>query len=670
MVSSALIYEEYYFKSSVQLNSMGRGIVTVIGIDIEPGSSPRSTRAPRYSVVVLRDGSVLRELEGVPFHGVIRLILEYHAEILAVDNLNEIVETPRHVAVLSKLIPSWCKIVEVAGTERSLAEIARRFNISAAHLTPLQAARVCALAAFHGIGREVKLHVDRTYVVVSKGRTPLQGGSSSERFKRSIRACVLRVVKEVKEALEKSGLDYDLLVKRSKGGLEKGLFVVYAPVERVREVVSPLRSRNVKITIKPVPLSTQTNEELGGRLVIVGVDPGTTIGVAVLDFTGRPLLVTSSKVPDREFVIREVLKLGRPVLVAVDTSKPPDFAKKLASKLGAVLYTPDYDLPVEEKRRIVSEYSALYGVEVPDSHARDALAGAVKAYRALRALIEEVESKTRGLRGVAREKIVVEVLKGKSLVEALEEYFTQELSRSFKLEQRISTSLERSVSSAEKSELDRLYSRIAELESTIKRLEEELRARDKLIEELQIELKLTRKRDTSEECERRVQSLLLEIESLKKALVERDRTINSLLQRISSLEEAITGLINGELVCAVKASSLGGNSCPNLHVYLDDAKYLSESVLECIRRGKLALITPPNTLIDWRAIRVPVVTASPLLELKNYVLIPASVLSNVMSQWRVIEEYEAEEKRKRILKIIEEYQKSRGLRTESPGHSV
>jgi predicted RNase H-like nuclease (RuvC/YqgF family) len=612
---------------------------------------------PKYSVVVLRDGVVYKEVENVPLYKVIRLILEYRADILAVDNLNEIVESPRDIAKLSKLIPPWCRVVEVAGVEQRLVEVARKFNIESPHLTPLQAARVCAYAALNGIGREVKLYVDRTYVVVSKGRTPIQGGSSSERFKRSIRACVLRVVKEVKETLEKNGLDYDLLVKKSRGGLEKGLFVVYASLERVREVISPLRSRNVKITVKPVLTSIPVTEESSSRLVILGVDPGTTIGIAVLDFTGKPLLVASGKVPDREQVVGEVLRFGKPVIIAVDTSKPPEFAKKLASKLGAILYTPEYDLTVEEKQKLSSEYSVLYTIDIPDSHARDALAGAIKAYRSFKPLIEEVESKTRGLRGVVREKIIVEVLRGKSLVEVLDEYFMRELSRDFKLRQK--TPLIVKSNERVKEDLDKLHSRIVELESIVKKLEEELKIRDKLIEELQIELKAVKKRDLSEECERRVQNLLLEIESLRKMLRDRENTLNSILQHVVSLEEAINRLIKGDLIGAVKASSLKNTTCTSKPVYLDDLKFLSNELLECIKREKSVLLIPPGVQIDWKVVKVPVVEVSPVLDFKDYVLVASNSLSNVKELWRTIEEFEAKERRRRIMEMIEEYKKSR-----------
>jgi predicted RNase H-like nuclease (RuvC/YqgF family) len=614
-------------------------------------------RVPKYSVVVLRDGVVYKEVENVPLYKVIRLILEYRADILAVDNLNEIVESPRDIAKLSKLIPPWCRVVEVAGVEQRLVEVARKFNIESPHLTPLQAARVCAYAALNGIGREVKLYVDRTYVVVSKGRTPIQGGSSSERFKRSIRACVLRVVKEVKETLEKNGLDYDLLVKKSRGGLEKGLFVVYASLERVREVISPLRSRNVKITVKPVLTSIPVTEESSSRLVILGVDPGTTIGIAVLDFTGKPLLVASGKVPDREQVVGEVLRFGKPVIIAVDTSKPPEFAKKLASKLGAILYTPEYDLTVEEKQKLSSEYSVLYTIDIPDSHARDALAGAIKAYRSFKPLIEEVESKTRGLRGVVREKIIVEVLRGKSLVEVLDEYFMRELSRDFKLRQK--TPLIVKSNERVKEDLDKLHSRIVELESIVKKLEEELKIRDKLIEELQIELKTVKKRDLSEECERRVQNLLLEIESLRKMLRDRENTLNSILQHVVSLEEAINRLIKGDLIGAVKASSLKNTTCTSKPVYLDDLKFLSNELLECIKREKSVLLIPPGVQIDWKVVKVPVVEVSPVLDFKDYVLVASNSLSNVKELWRTIEEFEAKERRRRIMEMIEEYKKSR-----------
>jgi predicted RNase H-like nuclease (RuvC/YqgF family) len=612
---------------------------------------------PKYSVVVLRDGVVYKEVENVPLYKVIRLILEYRADILAVDNLNEIVESPRDIAKLSKLIPPWCRVVEVAGVEQRLVEVARKFNIESPHLTPLQAARVCAYAALNGIGREVKLYVDRTYVVVSKGRTPIQGGSSSERFKRSIRACVLRVVKEVKETLEKNGLDYDLLVKKSKGGLEKGLFVVYASLERVREVISPLRSRNVKITVKPVLTSIPVTEESSSRLVILGVDPGTTIGIAVLDFTGKPLLVASGKVPDREQVVGEVLRFGKPVIIAVDTSKPPEFAKKLASKLGAILYTPEYDLTVEEKQKLSSEYSVLYTIDIPDSHARDALAGAIKAYRSFKPLIEEVESKTRGLHSVVREKIIVEVLRGKSLVEVLDEYFMRELSRDFKLRQK--TPLIVKSNECVKEDLDKLHSRIVELESIVKKLEEELKIRDKLIEELQIELKAVKKRDLSEECERRVQNLLLEIESLRKMLRDRENTLNSILQHVVSLEEAINRLIKGDLIGAVKASSLKNTTCTSKPVYLDDLKFLSNELLECIKREKSVLLIPPGVQIDWKVVKVPVVEVSPVLDFKDYVLVASNSLSNVKELWRTIEEFEAKERRRRIMEMIEEYKKSR-----------
>jgi predicted RNase H-like nuclease (RuvC/YqgF family) len=614
-------------------------------------------RVPKYSVVVLRDGVVYKEVENVPLYKVIRLILEYRADILAVDNLNEIVESPRDIAKLSKLIPPWCRVVEVAGVEQRLVEVARKFNIESPHLTPLQAARVCAYAALNGIGREVKLYVDRTYVVVSKGRTPIQGGSSSERFKRSIRACVLRVVKEVKETLEKNGLDYDLLVKKSRGGLEKGLFVVYASLERVREVISPLRSRNVKITVKPVLTSIPVTEESSSRLVILGVDPGTTIGIAVLDFTGKPLLVASGKVPDREQVVGEVLRFGKPVIIAVDTSKPPEFAKKLASKLGAILYTPEYDLTVEEKQKLSSEYSVLYTIDIPDSHARDALAGAIKAYRSFKPLIEEVESKTRGLRSVVREKIIVEVLRGKSLVEVLDEYFMRELSRDFKLRQK--TPLIVKSNERVKEDLDKLHSRIVELESIVKKLEEELKIRDKLIEELQIELKAVKKRDLSEECERRVQNLLLEIESLRKMLRDRENTLNSILQHVVSLEEAINRLIRGDLIGAVKASSLKNTTCTSKPVYLDDLKFLSNELLECIKREKSVLLIPPGVQIDWKVVKVPVVEVSPVLDFKDYVLVASNSLSNVKELWRTIEEFEAKERRRRIMEMIEEYKKSR-----------
>lgn len=627
-----------------------------MGIDIKPGHSPRSNRPPRYAVVILRDGGVIDKLDNITLYNAIRLIIEYHVDVLAVDNLSEIAKNSRDLARLSKIIPSWCKVVEVTNTGDTYIkteELAQRLGLGQTNLSPIDTALVVAYAAYKGIGKEVKLTSDRVYIVVSKGRTPTQGGSSTDRFKRSIRASVLQLVKEIKEVLDKNELDYDLVVKESDGGLERGFFIVYAPLEKVREIVSPLDHKNVKIKIKPAYRSKSIRELK--RNVIVGIDPGASIGIAALDLDGNPLFVYSYKNPDREKVIETILAIGKPVIVSVDVAKPPEYAKKIASTLNAILYYPDEDLSVDEKQRLVNEYVASYNVEVPDTHARDALSAAIKAYKQVKPLIEEVESKIRGINGLNRDEVVLQILKGRPLSEVLEEAFMKILTRHESEEQR--TRVERRKLTVNTEDMQKLQARIIELENTVKRLEEALRARDELIENLELELRLLRRRPVSEEYDRKINQLQIENESLRKAITEKNSIIEFLRDKIMSLQRIIVDTALGKVTIACKSSCV--NNCRNLPVYVDNALHIEE----CIKYAKMyrtgLIVSKEFETLNWDDIRVPIIRADPLLDLGEYVLVEESLVKEIDNTWRKIEEMEANERKERILRMIKEYQESR-----------
>ena len=631
-------------------------LVTVMGIDIKPGYSPRSSRAPRYAVVVLRDGHVIDKLDDAPLHTIIRYIVEYHVDILAVDNVSELAEDSRDMARLSRIIPSWCRVVEVTNTTggfKSVSELAKEIGLQVKPSTPLDTALVNAYAAYRGYGKVIKLPPERVYVIVSKGRTPAQGGASSNRFKRSIRASILQLVRDVREALDKAGLDYDLVVKKSDGGLERGLFVVYAPMERVREAVSPVKSKNARILIKPVSSSKPVIRPR--KAVIMGIDPGTSVGVAVIDFEGNPLIVKSYKNPDREQIINDVLVVGKPVVVAVDTARPPGYAKKVASLLGARLHTPEEDLGLEEKHKLVSEFAAERGVEIPDSHACDALAAALKAYGQIKPLIDEVESKIRGISGVNRDEIICQVLQGRPLSEVLEEAFHKVLAKGRK--QPIYRQLKASEKHHGEGGSARLQSKVSELENTVKRLEKEVKLRDELIEKLELELKLLKKKPVNEDCERRLNQLRVELEVLRRSVEEKLKLVEELKSKITRLETLIIGAAMGKYTLACKHQSL--DSCNGMPVYVDNEANLHKCV-EYARSSRTGVLVPAGFKpYQQGELRVPVLGVNVVLDLGNYVLVEGNVLEVIKSAWREIDELESRERRERILKMVREYQEAR-----------
>jgi len=121
------------------------------------------------------------------------------------------------------------------------------------------------------------------------------------------------------------------------------------------------------------------------QLLIVGIDPGITTALAVLDVNGNLVYLESSKHLELSMLISKTLKLGKVVLVGTDKYKVPKLIGAFATKLGARIVSPEEDLQVDEKKIMMSYFT--YG----DEHQRDALACALFAYKSLRALLAKID---------------------------------------------------------------------------------------------------------------------------------------------------------------------------------------------------------------------------------------------------------------------------------------
>jgi len=120
--------------------------------------------------------------------------------------------------------------------------------------------------------------------------------------------------------------------------------------------------------------------------LIVGVDPGTTTGIAVLNFNGEIMDIFSSKDFGLDRVINHLTEFGRVSLIAVDVKPAPGFVPKLATKLGSQLLVPDEPLHVNEKIELAREY------KTKNSHERDALAAALMAHHKYKNKFTKIDS--------------------------------------------------------------------------------------------------------------------------------------------------------------------------------------------------------------------------------------------------------------------------------------
>ena len=155
------------------------------------------------------------------------------------------------------------------------------------------------------------------------------------------------------------------------------------------------------------------------KLLIVGLDPGTTIGYAVLDIEGNPVHVDSSKQFNLNSLISESIKLGKVVLVGTDKSKVPRLVEDFATKIGARVVSPKEDIKVDEKRGMTGRF------DLDDGHQSDALASALFAYNSAKHLLDKIdffvkENKKHDIRNEIKQMVLVKQISIKSAVGVIE----------------------------------------------------------------------------------------------------------------------------------------------------------------------------------------------------------------------------------------------------------
>lgn len=138
--------------------------------------------------------------------------------------------------------------------------------------------------------------------------------------------------------------------------------------------------------------------------MIVGLDPGTNVGIAILDVRGRVLSIFSKRGMKRGDIINYILGFGRPLIIASDVTPPPRSVEKIASSFGSKLYYPEFSLMNTKKFSVVREHAE----ELYDGHQRDALAAALKAWKKYRSMLSRVDET---LASMGRQEIFEDVVK-------------------------------------------------------------------------------------------------------------------------------------------------------------------------------------------------------------------------------------------------------------------
>ncbi|WP_457752511.1 DUF460 domain-containing protein [Thermococcus sp.] len=485
----------------------------ILGIDVV-GENPK-----RFAVVSWFNGRLERKGE-FTLYRLIRFIRVKRPDIVAIDSVTELGDDLRKFL---RALPPGTKLVQVTGRpgeQRSLQSLAREHGIRAGdRFDPYEEAKLSALLASRGVGYEVLAFEDEVIVRVTRGRSHGKGGWSQDRYRKRVHNLVRDKVREIEEGLRRADIPFDLETEEKDYGLARGEFRIYTSREELAGLVRPMRGGDVEVRIYPVERTELGFAPLKGeeavrerKSIIVGIDPGITVGIAEVDLSGNVVALHSERNMPVGEVFRFISELGHPVVVATDVSPAPGFVEKIARSFKAQLFVPRESLRVEEKNELLRNL----GITVDDDHQRDALAAAYKAYLRLKPKLEHVEAKLReaGLSKKADE-VKALVIQGYNLGEAMQKVARRERPRE-----------EEEPEERSPPDLRPYIRRIRELEEKMELLERENEELRGIIRE---------QRRTIERLERRIADYDEEV----RRKVLRERELEAKVKRIEILEKQL-----------------------------------------------------------------------------------------------------------------------------------
>ena len=129
------------------------------------------------------------------------------------------------------------------------------------------------------------------------------------------------------------------------------------------------------------------------NFTILGLDPGTTKGYAVLDLKGNILSVKSLKNTTFKDSIELASNFGKPLIIGSDVRPAPKYVEKIASSFGAKLTIPRKNLSRLEKSKLIKKYLRNKELKLKDKHQKDALLAAIIAHRSCKKLFDKIDNK-------------------------------------------------------------------------------------------------------------------------------------------------------------------------------------------------------------------------------------------------------------------------------------
>lgn len=521
----------------------------IYGIDIARGS-PRAKELPRYALAILKDGGVSHQ-SMLRRQKIFNMIQRERPEIIAVDNIFELAADRNELLSLMERLPEGVKLVQVTGGlhPEPLVRLARKNGLSFDPENPNDEAEICARLADMGVGHEVSLFEDITKIKVSRARSLGRGGWSQNRYRRKVHGAVLQRSREIENALKdlsrEKGIRFEAVNVKGFGGYVRSEFTVYA--KRGEIPIHPMASNDAQVSVRSVerdkiryiPLKLKNPRR---KFTIVGIDPGTTVGIAILSLDGDLLYLKSSRGMAPDEVVKLIAEYGKPAVIASDVTPMPGSVEKIRRSFNAVPASPGIEVSAEEKIALGKTFG------YSNDHERDALTAALLTYRSYKNIFTRIEKKAPQNADI--ELIKFYVIRGASIEAAIEKVRESSEPEKPRLRDHAEKPEDRSVDESllkMRETVQRQSEQIQNLQEYLEELKKELIAKDRKISKLESRLNSFKKEAYSEIRKSKEIKIRDEtIESLKKEVSHKSKTVKELRRRSNKLRKIQKMEVRGE----------------------------------------------------------------------------------------------------------------------------
>ena len=521
----------------------------IYGIDISRGS-PRARELPRYALAILKEGEVSHQ-SMLRRQKILNMIQKDRPEMIAVDNIFELAADRRELLSLMERLPDGVKLVQVTGGlhPEPLVRIARKHGFSFDPVNPNDEAEACARLADLGVGHEVSLFEDITKIKISRARSLGRGGWSQNRYCRKVHGAVLQRSREIENVLKdlsrEKGIKFEAVNVKGFGGYVRSEFTVYAkrgeiPIHSAASNDAQVSVRSIeRDKIRYVPLKQKNPRR---KFTIVGIDPGTTVGIAILSLDGDLLYLKSFRGIAPDEVVKLIAEYGKPAVIASDVTPMPGSVEKIRRSFNAVPASPGIEVSAEEKIALGKTFG------YSNDHERDALTAALLTYRSYKNIFTRIEKKAP--QNSDLELIKLHVISGDSIEAAIEKVRVSGEAEKPRARERYEKPEERAVDESllkMRETIHRQGEHIQNLQEYLEDLKEELVAKDRKISKLESRLNGFKKEAYTEvRKSKEIQIRESTIESLKKELSHKNKTVKELRRRSNKLRKIQKMEVRGE----------------------------------------------------------------------------------------------------------------------------